>query len=347
MSSRYGHKERLIATALSKFPLLKKAGKAAYQRLQYLLHKKNYQFQTQYSLQEVNYQNKETFFGYYDHSPLNEAGNYLIFQAAGISTRLKPDPETPVEVVLYDWKKGKVKKVFSSSAYNWQQGTKLQWLDRDRFIFNDYDQAGDRYVSRIVDTKKGQVTQTIAAAVYDCHKDFALGLNFDRLMLLRPDYGYFNRKSSISLSKLDDRKDGIFYIDLEKDNQELLISLQELKNFKSRPGFDKSLHKVNHIMISPGGSRCIFLHRWLHKGMKTDRLILFDLQLKDLILLAEGMVSHFAWMNNDQLFGYMAPKGKRQHITPLSCHSKILYWLRHPCWMAWATAIPMCLGGMP
>ncbi len=311
MSSNYGNKERMIAAALARFPLVKKASKAVYQRVQYQLHRKDYSFHSSYPLHEVDHLGKETFFGYYDQSPLNESGNYLIFQASNVPTRMKPDPEKPVEVILSNWNTREVKSAFSSHAYNWQQGTKLQWLDNERFIFNDYDKNEDRYVSKIVDALEGKIVKTLSNPVYDCHKNFALGLNFDRLMLLRPDYGYFNRKNKVSRSTLNDRKDGIYYIDLEKDRQELIISLHELKNFKSRPGFERAYHKVNHILLCPDGKRFIFLHRWLQRGIKTDRLILFDLESKDLILLAEGMLSHFAWVDDELLIGYMAPEGSQ------------------------------------
>ena len=310
MSSRFGHRERMIASALGRFPFLKKLAKNAYQRLNFLLFRKPYRFHTGFEIQEIRHDNKETFFGYYDHSPLNKTSDYLIFQASSRATTKRPDPRDPLEVVLYDWKKKEVKAVFHSIAYNWQQGTKLQWLDEKRFIFNDYDAKRDRYVSRIVDAEKGEVTRTSSHAIYDCHHNFGIGLNFDRLTLLRPDYGYFNRREYLSLSKLNDKKDGIFYIDLEHDQADLLISIREIKNFKSRKSFTTAQHKVNHIMLSPAGDKFIFLHRWIAKGLKTDRLILYHMKTKDLFLLAEGMVSHFAWVNNDELFGYMAPEGE-------------------------------------
>ena len=310
MSNQYNKTERIISGALSAFPGLKQAVKRTYQRLNYILYRKKQNFHSDFNLRHFDDAGRESFFGYYDHSPLNRSGKYLLFHSAMLSSHLKPDPAIPVDIVLYDFASGKSIQMFSSHAWNWQQGARTQWLDDKSFIFNDFDSSSDKYFSRIVHTEKPG-SRRIDFPVYDCHGSFALGLNFDRLHLLRPDYGYANRKGNISPEELDDTKDGIFKIDLEKNNSRLLISLDELKRIDAPDSFQDAHHKVNHIMLSPSGKRFMFLHRWLKNGRRFNRLYVSDLDQINLKLLARNIVSHCYWRSENEIIGFFeGPGGK-------------------------------------
>ncbi|MCF8234559.1 MAG: hypothetical protein K9G67_06385 [Bacteroidales bacterium] len=306
MSSQYSNTERLIASALSSFPGTKQRIKRLYQKLSYLFHKNNHSFHSEYELKEYSYKNHETFFGYYDRSPLNAIGKYLLFHATEHSTLKPPDPEKEIEIVLSDFESGEISSAFTTKAYNWQQGSRAMWLDNERFIFNDYDTNNDVYISKIGNAVAGKIVKPVGFPVYDCHRNKAVSLNFDRLHLLRPDYGYANRKEKINTGALDDNNDGIFLIDLESGEHQLIISLEHLKSIQRIPEFKKSLHKVNHLMYSPDGNAFMFLHRWINRGVRNDRLFVADASGKDIQLLAEGMVSHCAWDGSDRIIGYFS-----------------------------------------
>jgi hypothetical protein len=315
MSQRYGYKERLIAGLLAQFPFVKKYAKMAYQRLNYRLYKKKYLSLSYLDVQAIEHKGQETFYGYYDHSPLNTGNRWLIFHASKMPSHKTPDPEKPVQIVLMDFENRKVKQTFESKSYNWQQGTRLQWLDESRFIFNDFDPVSKNYFSKIIDVCSEGNEKRINFPIYDCFNDYGLGLNFDRLMLMRPDYGYFNHASQIKMTDLDDATDGIWRIDFKENKPKLLFSIDDLKKLDPHKDFRSSIHKVNHIMISPSGDKFIFLHRWFKDGIKTDRLILADQFGKNLRVLAQGIVSHFSWFGSDKLFGFLAEAGEIGHYT--------------------------------
>ena len=60
--------------------------------------------------------------------------------------------------------------------------------------------------------------------IYDVKNNIALSLNFDRLRILRPDYGYRNRKIKIDVNNIEN--DGIYLIDLEENTSQLIITLE-------------------------------------------------------------------------------------------------------------------------
>jgi hypothetical protein len=302
--SSYGYLEKSVANLLSYMPGIKYRIKWMYQILNYVFYKKKYNHKTSYPIKAVCNSGCESFFGYYDKSPENAGGNYLIYHRSRRPTSRKPSENHPVEIVLKDVINNKETIIGSSSAYNWQQGTKLQWLTSDRFIYNFYDDDSGSYRSRIIDANTQKEISIIKHPVYDCYKDiYALSLNFSRLIQLRPDYGYRNLKEKIDFT--ENSKDGIFYIDLSRNSSKLLLSLQDIIELSPLKSIENARHKINHIMISPDGERFMFIHRWFVTGKKRyDRLIVANKNGDDLKLLIEGMVSHCYWANNKTITGF-------------------------------------------
>src|SRR5690606_12640304 len=77
MSKKYGSLERRIAKFLGQFPLLKSAVKAAYGRLVFLRNRPASKKVSNHQFVAVGDGILNTFFGYYDKTPLSEAGFVL------------------------------------------------------------------------------------------------------------------------------------------------------------------------------------------------------------------------------------------------------------------------------
>ena len=98
----YNNIEKKIALLLIQFPQLKSNIKKIYQKINYLIYKKPYNFKSSYQIQRLSLDNKESYFGYYDKSPINSTNEYIIFQSTNINTKNIPDPKVPVDIVLYN-----------------------------------------------------------------------------------------------------------------------------------------------------------------------------------------------------------------------------------------------------
>ena len=301
--SSFNKYERKLAILLSKFPVLKKTIKRIYSFISYLRYKKDYAYTSDFPLVEHG-ATKDTFFGYYDKSPLSPRGDYLLLQESN-STRGRP-ADSHAMLLCMDKKNN---KVFSSSlqAFNWQQGGKLQWLSDTSFIFNDYDDNRKSYISKLIDVTVGNKTSTLPLPVYDCFNDeYALCLNYERLTQFAPDYGYF-AKPVQELPSLEE--DGIWKMCLKSGVHSLLVTLQNVANLKS-DGYSPQLpndmnHTVNHIMISPSGEGFIFIHRYYLSGQRLDRLIYCDLKGRMSVIADNNMVSHCFWVDDDTVLGYL------------------------------------------
>jgi hypothetical protein len=299
----YNPIERKLAQLLSSFPGVKSKIKYSYQWFNYWLHKPQNSFESEYSIHELGEEDQESFFGYYDKSPLNSSGEYALFQQTKHPTKLKPAADQPIEVVLFHWPTQKVIQKWETKAYNWQQGAKPMWLDELHFSFNYFDLKKQTYGAQIIHVNETNIAQVVKTPLYDASAQTGLSLSFERLNEIMPDYGYRNLKPK---AEFDYTKEGIIKVDLENCESELLISIQQIMDLHPKKNMENATHWFNHIQLSPNGQHFIFLHRWIQNGRKYDALILSDIEGKKIRCLADDdMVSHCFWRNDRQIISYM------------------------------------------
>jgi len=299
----YSKKERMIAEMMSYLPWLKPLAKRAYQSVNYFLNKPKSSSISSIKLYELGEEAKESFFGYYDKSPLNSSGEYVLFQQTDHPSNLKPSAENAIKVVLFHMPTQEIKGKWETTAYNWQQGAKPMWLDDSSFSFNFFDSEKQTYGAKIIDINKPMITKVSKTPLYDANAKTGLSLSFERLNEIMPDYGYRNLKLK---PDFDYRKEGILKVNLENCETELLISIAQIKDLHTQETREKAMHWFNHIQLSPNGKQFIFLHRWLQNGKKSDALILSDINGKNIKVLADdGMVSHCFWKNDQEIISFM------------------------------------------
>lgn len=309
--SNYNSLERTIARFLARFPIVKQLAKTAYSRLVYLRSKKNYR---QHSLAQpiaFTTANQSSFFGYYDKSPSNSKGWVIACTTQG-STSATPSLNYPVNLDVFD-AQGDVLLSQPLAAYNWQQACRAQWITDDLIIYNDFDMQQQRYVSHVLSVEQNKNIKSFNFPVQDSfNTDYFISLNYQRLMTLRPDYGYRNLPN-LSQAELDNlSQDGLWRVDYRTGDAKLLISLDQACQHQARPEFSQGTHKFNHVMISPSGNKFIFMHRCLVAGRRLDRLFLADAESGELKLLADyGMVSHCFWADDNTVLGYMRGPGDK------------------------------------
>ncbi len=304
--SSYGRLERQFAIILSRTPVLKEWLKRLYQRINFVIHREYYDHKCNHVLRPLPFDDLETFFGYYDNSPANDAGTHIIYHATARPTRKRPCPSNEIKIILLSTETWEPVDVATSSAYNWQQGSKLQWLDNDRFVFNDYDADRSAYAARIFSVSAMEIVATLNTPIYDCHRDRALGLNFERLHDKSPDYGYRNNASNVQIDYADNNSDGIVSIDMKSNASKLILSIDDIIKLHPQPSMEGAHHMFNHIMIAPGARRFMFLHRWFHRDYKKDALIVADMDGSSPVCLADdGMVSHCTWLDEDTIVAYL------------------------------------------
>ena len=308
MSNNFNPTERAVAQLLSRFPRAKAWMKKAYQWLNFRFGAKRPKWESPYILRSFEFEQKETFFGYYDKSPESPDGRYVLYHAVNPPSFQLPLPEEIAHIIVFDQWEDQVVMDVSTTSFNWQQGARAMWVAADRFLFNDYNASDDRYVSRLFSVKEKRLIRTYDRPVYDLCGKLALSLSFERLQQLRPEYGYRDREGKVSGLE-DEKKDGIFLMDLQNGASQLLLSLARIKDIMPLPTMDGAKHWVNHLMMSPGGHQLIFLHRWKKSGKVFHRLMHSSIEEAIPRVLADGIISHACWDGDQHIICYCTFEG--------------------------------------
>jgi hypothetical protein len=240
-----------------------------------------------------------TFFGYFDKSPFNpQNSNIITFHANNAKSCRKPNPNISTDIIIFDFKKDKIIKIVDSVySWNWQQGARLHWLDEDNLIYNFYDKQSDSYQSKMYSLSTGN-KRTIKLPVQESYKNkYILSISYESLYQTRPDYGYSNKiRKNLNLKEIFIKK-----YDLTTNKIEELINAEILLNkyIQHQDKVDLKSIRINHLLISPDGNKCLFLFRFVEKYKLQHLFFLYDFRSKEeKILIDHNMVSHYFWLNN-------------------------------------------------
>ncbi len=246
------------------------------------------------------------FFGYYDKSPWNKSGEFILSLETDLYSS-QPQADDDAKVGVIKVADGKWVEIASTKAWNWQQGAMLQWYpeDCDRLlVFND--RSKDSFIARIFDAISLKEIHRLSMPIYalDPKGRYALSLNFSRLHRTRPGYGYAGIEDKWR-DKLYPSDDGIYRIDLKTGECELIISIGQLYLTETEESMKNVEHWFNHIQIAPGGERLAFLHRWRKSGGEFwTRLITANPDGSNVRILAREIVSHYDWKDATHILAW-------------------------------------------
>ncbi|MDG5761744.1 hypothetical protein QA600_20695 [Natronococcus sp. A-GB1] len=307
----YNPIERSVARLLEQHPTLKSRIKRYYQRSNYHLFRERGFEATAHPDATVRTLAEtfdcpplsgEVFFGYFDKVPWSPSGERAVVH------RVQDDRSTAEIVVLAD---GERTVIDETPLWNYQQGAMTQWLPGPdaTLIYNDL--VDGEYGSRIV-TPSGRPVRELTTPIQTVHPDGsqALSLNYRRLAAVRPEYGYTPPSERFD-AELPPTRDGLWWLDLETDESELLVDLERLRRNQPRPEMADATHWVNHALYAPGGARFVFMHRWEGDDGRFSRLYLGDRSGSLDLLLDTRIVSHYCWLDEDSLVVWgQGPEGE-------------------------------------
>ncbi|MCL2745022.1 MAG: hypothetical protein FWE67_14355 [Planctomycetaceae bacterium] len=237
---------------------------------------------------------------YYDHDLVDKTNRFVLSHQVDFEHR-SPKPDDTIRIGMIDLKdNNRWTELGSSKAWNWQQGSQLQWVPgtESTAIWNDREK--DRFVARMLDVK-GKNIITLDNPIYALSPDGKWGFypDFRRLNDTRPGYGYCGIDDP-NTDVLAPEDAGIWRIELATGKSELIVPFSTLAAMVPPEGFAKGAkHWFNHLIVAPDGKRFLFLHRYHRETGKPNwwtRLVTANIDGSDLFLMnPHQMTSHLVW----------------------------------------------------
>lgn len=246
------------------------------------------------------------FFGYFDTCPWDGSGNRILTHEVDFISR-PPDPTDEADIVVVDTTSGDRTVVGSTTAWNFQLGSRLQWVgpsyDR-RILYND--RVDGVLIARIVDVETRE-ERILSDPIYAQFPDgsTAVSLDFERLHHARPGYGYPVEDSDYDLEAAPP-DDGLWLINIDNDRAELVVTFDDLLKLNPVPTMEDDIHWINHVSVSPNGKHIAFFHRWeLADGGMYTRLCTADRDGSNLRAVVDtGRVTHYAWRSDEEIMAW-------------------------------------------
>ena len=280
------------------------------------------------------------FFGYYNKTPWDDLGRYLLSNQVPIMTQ-DLDGSEVAEVGYFDLEEKDTFKVLgSTTAWNWQMGCQLQWLET----------PGDQQIIYNTRAMGPEITEfpyaDFRANVYDCASEevrelplpvyavapdgsYALCLDYARLDVVHKTIGYppthrlsgFRAAHAATQPDPAPNTDGIWRMNIETGEHVLLLSLRQLYDFEHLPSMDTAIHWVTHLEIAPGGQRFLFLHRWAEPGDDearfSHRLFTCNVDGSDLQLIESAdqplSISNPTWRDDRAVIAWSSHDGSAHY----------------------------------
>ena len=252
-----------------------------------------------------------TGFFFYQALQFDATGRYALGMKVNFEGR-EVEPGDRAEIGYVDLKKGyQWTKIGESTAWNWQQGCRLQWRPRsDEIIWNDRSDDGKHYVSRVHNFRTG-AKRSLPRPIYELSPDGTSALTHD---FERYDIFFHGDKN---LDKIQDKefapaRTGVWKMNLDTGKAELLVSLERMAAII----YPKGAPKTGFLYFfregwNPSGTRFIAFVK--AEGLNEAYSIASD--GSDVRYLYHGP-SHHAWRDDDYIFdfGYHKPPGGGQAL---------------------------------
>lgn len=303
----YSRLERDLGRMLDRFPALRRVTKALYQRASYCLTRRGGERATVHpavaiesaitpSLSLTVPQATEYFVGYFGMTPWSRDQRRFLLH------RLGTGGSRTVELCVLEERGSRVSSAWDTPAWTYQQGSMAQWSAHnggERLAFNDV--CDGRLGCRMIEQDGAERWFDRPVQVVHPRGSEFLSINYRRLCRIGSEYGYDVDATNMAPDgALAD--DGIWRVQVGDGDCSLIVALSDLVGPAVSPEMARSEHEVNHLVYSPGGARFAFMHRWRGPAGRRSRLYVASGDGSKLrLLLDHGMVSHYAWRDDDTI----------------------------------------------
>ena len=157
----------------------------------------------------------------------------------------------------------------TTRCWNFQEAAMAYWLpgEKDTVVFND---MRDGRFSAVVMNWKTKAERVIPHPVAAVSEDgvWAISINYARLFLTRPDYGYHGDGQDPRKGVVFPEDDGLWRVNLRTGEAKLIVSCADVKSMVPEVKTKDGMSYLCHVVISKDMKRIYFLSRSVEKSFE-------------------------------------------------------------------------------
>lgn len=260
------------------------------------------------SLQVIKIQGfKNTFFGYYDVSPFNHYNSKLIlFHANNLCPNRNPNIKIKTALGYYNTETLEYTIFDYSNTWNWQQGSRLQWLNEHQIIYNNYNFEKERVFAKIFNIRTNE------------SKELPININaiFNDNLIISNNYYSLTKFSEYGYTGIteNDDENQIKLYDIKSGCVKDLFEIDDLFQFLVDIDNIRMAH-INHILFNLDGNSFAFILRYYIAGNRIDNLFLYSFENNKIkLILGNQIISHYTWKDVNNLLIWGIYNGEKAYF---------------------------------
>ena len=260
---------------------------------------------------------------YYHTSSWSASEKYLLCLETDVFDH-NPTENEPATLGMVDLETEEFIPLAKTKSWNFQQGSMQHWLGTSpdsEIIYNDRREG--KFVSVILNVHTGEerVINRPVSAVSNNGKT-AVSINFSRLHITRPGYGYAGNGDDPKLDENYPADDGLFIVDLKTGESKLIVSIADIRALTPPPHAEEEpLMWFNHTIYNRDDTRVFFMARTQRPDGSGRYTAGFTVnpdgsQLRCILPFSWG-ASHYDWYSAEKIMVTTMYLGKMKSYVPV------------------------------
>ena len=257
---------------------------------------------------------EDCFFGFHDLDPFSVDATKHLACRLDIPLRM-PGKDDLLEIGYWTGQDySQWVSLGKTGAWNYHKGCRLQWVNERECIYNMAEKEMLKSTIVNIDTLEQHIIDWPVDTVSP-DGQFATTFSYERLQEMMPGYGYLYGDADSYMSEPMSENTGLFLIDFQKNERQLLLSLKQIAAFESTDDMKGTFHFVTHTEFSYDGRYIAFLHRWYKGTFRRTRMIVYDREAGCMYASpTTGMVSHYHWNRENGIIAYCRMEHVDSHV---------------------------------